>query len=242
MNSSTIKVIVAGADGKMGRVTVDAINQAENLQLVATASQGDNLGQLIDKFKADVVVDFTTPSAVFNNSQIIIQHGARPVIGTTGLKPEQIAALTKQCADLKRGAIIAPNFSLGAILMMRFAREAAKYLNNVEIIELHHDKKLDAPSGTAIKTAALIAETRQKSHSNNPRHPAQGELHNDIPIHSVRLPGFFAHQRVIFGGQGETLTLSHDSIDRNSMMPGVILSCKKVLELDHLIYGLENIL
>lgn len=219
----SIKVIVSGARGKMGVVTVNAIEAAKDLELVAQTDMQDDLANAIKSNRADVVVDFTLPDCVFKNTQTIIEQNARPVIGTTGLMPDQIEALQKQCEKHHVGGIIAPNFSLGAVLMMRYAADAAKYLSNAEIIEMHHAQKVDAPSGTAKKTAEMMQK-------------------ENIPIHSVRLPGLFAHQAVIFGGDGETLTIRHDGMDRNAMMPGVLLACRKVMELDRLVYGLENIL
>lgn len=238
-----INIIISGANGKMGRVTVNAINAEQDFKLVATTGRDDNLEKVIAEHKADVVIDFTTPEAVFKNTNSIINANARPVIGTTGLTPDQIDSLKKRCAEQKLGAIIAPNFSLASILMMRFAQQAAHYIPNVEIIEMHHNQKHDAPSGTAIKTAQLIEKSRQeKPHIATPNLKSRGEICNEVPIHSVRLPGFFAHQAVIFGSTGETLTLRVDAIDRNAMMPGVVTACRKVMEIDHLIYGLETIL
>lgn len=224
----TVKVIISGAKGKMGSVTKQAIASEADLLLVADVDRGDNLSQRIADTKADVVIDFTTPDAVFANAKAIIKAKARPVIGTTGMSRAEIEELSTLCQREKIGGIVAPNFSLGAILMMRYAKDAAQYFNAVEIIELHHPQKKDAPSGTAKKTAEMIEEAQQQSHS--------------IPIHSVRLPGLFAHQMVIFGGNGETLTLRHDSMDRSTFMPGVFLACRKVMTIDHLIYGLENVL
>lgn len=224
-----IRVIVNGAAGKMGQVTVASIEKEADLQLVAQTGHGSNLAETIKKTAAQVVVDFTVPACVFENAQTILSAGARPVIGTTGLKVEQIEILRNHCRAESMGCIIAPNFSLGAILMMKYAQEAAKYFPNVEIIEMHHAQKIDAPSGTAIKTAEGMVQSR-------------GELDKKIPIHSIRLPGLFAHQAVIFGGLGETLTIRHDAIDRSSMMPGVFLACRKVMGLHELVYGMESLL
>ncbi|MCW5588986.1 MAG: 4-hydroxy-tetrahydrodipicolinate reductase [Legionellales bacterium] len=240
------KIIVNGAKGRMGKITCDTIEKHSEFNLVAKAEQGDDLAQLIKQHHADIVVDFTQPKAVFNNINIILDEGASPVVGTSGLLPPQIATLQARCQQLQRGAIIAPNFSLGAILMMKYAQDAAKYFRYAEIIELHHENKLDAPSGTAIKTAELMAPAL----GTIPHHPdtqetivgARGALYETIPIHSVRLPGLVAHQEVIFGGRSETLTIKHDSIGREAFMPGVILACLKVTELSELVYGLENLL
>lgn len=238
----SIKVIVNGAHGKMGRIAVNAVNAASDLTLVAQTGREDDLSQAINQHHADVVIDFTTPESVFMNAETIIKAGVRPVIGTTGLTPQQIETLTAQCAQKKLGGIIAPNFSLGAILMMKYAQDAARHFPNVEIIEMHHPQKKDAPSGTAIKTAHMIAANRdaRKAAPLKPV-PARGETHDDVQIHSVRLPGFYSHQTVIFGGAGEVLTICHQGIDRQCCMPGIVLACQKVMSLNHLIYGLENI-
>jgi 4-hydroxy-tetrahydrodipicolinate reductase len=238
-----IRIIVNGAKGKMGHIAVSAINAAAGLTLVAQTDHQDDLAQAIKTHNADVVVDFTTPQAVFENTQTIIQSGARPVIGTTGLVQEQIENLTQQCQQKKIGGLIVPNFSLGAVLLMKYAQDAAKYLPNVEIIEMHHPQKLDAPSGTAIKTSQMIAKERDANKA-APLKPAaaRGETHHGVQVHSVRLPGFYSHQTVIFGDAGEVLTLCHQGIDRQCCMPGIVLACQKVMTLNRLVYGLENIL
>ncbi len=239
----TIRVLVNGANGKMGRVAVNAVSNAANLTLAGAIGRGDNLAQAIQQFKPDVVIEFTTPQVVFANAQTIIQSGIRPIIGATGLTPEQIQQLTAESARKKLGGIIVPNFSLGAVLMMRYAQDAARYLPNVEIIEMHHPLKLDAPSGTAIKTAHMIAATRDETAASPLKPaPARGETHDGVQIHSLRLPGFYSHQTVIFGDTGEVLTICHQGIDRQCCIPGIVLACQKVMELDHLAYGLENIL
>lgn len=242
----TIRIIVNGANGRMGQETVKAIQQEKEFELVAQTSRNDNLSDVIKKTNPQIVIDFTNAAVAFENALTIINAGVHPVIGTSGLNAQQITGLQKISSDKKLGGIIAPNFSIGAILMMRFAREAAQYLPNVEIIELHHDGKLDSPSGTAMKTADMIAEVRQKKSKNKNTHEtipgARGASHHEIPIHSVRLPGFIASQQVIFGNQGETLTISENTISREAYMPGVRLACKKVLQLDNLVYGLEHVL
>lgn len=210
----------------MGATAVAAIANEKDLVLVAKTTRNDDLVNAIKKNHADVVIDFTEPSTVFQNTKTIIESGARPVIGTTGLSEKEIQELEILCKDKKRGAIIAPNFSIGAILMMRYAQDAAKYFSSVEIIEYHHPAKKDAPSGTAKKTASLIQGSEKKS----------------IPIHSVRLPGIFAEQQVIFGGMGETFMIQDRSTDRNAMMPGLFLCCRKVILLNHLVYGMESLL
>ena len=195
---------------------------------------------------AEVVVDFTAPGAVFGNTEAIIGMGVRPVIGTSGLLPEEVEELKVLATGKKIGGIIAPNFAVGAVLMMKFAAEAAKHLPDVEIIELHHEKKADAPSGTAIKTAAMISVSRGKpseiSRGKEILPGARGARAEEVPIHSVRLPGLVAHQEVLFGGSSQTLSIRHDSIHRESFMPGVCLACRKVMDLDQLVYGLEYLL
>ncbi|OGT41453.1 MAG: 4-hydroxy-tetrahydrodipicolinate reductase [Gammaproteobacteria bacterium RIFCSPHIGHO2_12_FULL_40_19] len=232
----------------MGSTTVAAIAHEKTLRLVATTHRTDDLMQAIKTHHADVVIDWTAPASVFDNTQKIIDAGARPVVGTTGLTPEQIKILSEQCAAKKIGGIIAPNFSIGAILMMKYAQDAAKYFPDVEIIEYHHPKKWDAPSGTAKKTAELIATIKKEKNTSAAidaelkNNVARGELYHNIPIHSVRLTGVFANQQVIFGGNGETFTLQHHATDRLAMMPGVFLCCKKVMGLDGLVYGLESLI
>ncbi len=239
-----IKIVVNGAQGKMGKMAAQSIAAEPDLKLVAKIGRHDDLETTIKNHQADVVVDLTAPCTLFQQAQTIIENNVHPVIGTSGLTSEQIDLLKKQCKEKSLGGIIAPNFSLTAILMMRYACDAAKYFPNVEIIEMHHLEKRDAPSGTAKKTAELIEQTRH-SISNYPLDQNQvGDKKNyrDVTIHSVRLPGLVAHQKVLFGGVGETLTIQQDSISRKSFMPGILLSCRKVMELDYLIYGLENFL
>ena len=188
-----------------------------------------------------VVVDFSVPESRMKVFSTAISAGARPVVGTACWTDTDITTCRTLCQRHRLGAIIAPNFSIGAVHMMKFAAEAAKHMPSVEIIELHHDRKLDAPSGTAVKTASLIAAARGERPMGEP-HPARGQEFHGVPIHSVRLPGLLAHQQVIFGGLGQTLTLAHDSLSRESFMPGVVLACRRVLELSELVYGLENLL
>lgn len=238
-----INVIINGAQGKMGKITVESISHQPDFRLVATAGRGDDLGALITKHNAEVVIDFTAPNTIFDQAQIMIEHGARPVIGTTGLTTEQIQTLMDQCAEKKLGGIIAPNFSLSAVLLMKFAAEASKYFPDAEIIEMHNPKKIDAPSGTAKKTAELMSQARQQVMDNQPHQQlARGENYHGVTIHSVRLPGLVAHEMVMFASEHETLTLRQDSLSRTAFMPGVFLACQKVMQLDHLIYGLESLL
>ncbi len=240
------RVIVNGAHGKMGSLACDTLSKNPEFELVAQLGKEDNLAQAIAATKAEIVVDLTRADCVYQNSLTIIQQGARPVIGTSGLLPEQIKTLSEQCETQHQGGIIVPNFSISAVLMMMFAAKAAEYFSEVEIVETHHQQKLDAPSGTALKTAEMIAAarktTKNKLNLKELIPGARGGTHCDINIHSLRLPGVLARQQVIFGNSGETLSIIDDSIDRNCFMPGLVIACQKVLELDNLVYGLEHVL
>lgn len=261
-----VRVLVNGACGRMGQAVVKAVLEDEALTLAAAVDLkgGMDAGTLaglspcgvtvtvgleaaIEAGKPDVMVDFTRPDAVFENALTALQKGVAPVIGTTGLSDDQKAALKKCSEETGTPAFIAPNFAIGAVLMMEMAQQAAKYLPDVEIIELHHDQKLDAPSGTAIQTAEWIRTVRPSHAQGHPEETeklpgARGAEIDGIRIHSVRLPGYVAHQEVIFGGLGQTLTIRHDSIDRTSFMPGVVLACKKVRALRGLTVGLDKLL
>ena len=237
----SIRIIINGINGKMGRLVEANVPICSDFEFVAGAGREDDLAKIIKKTQADVVIDFTTPQSVFYNAKIIVQFNARPVIGTTGLTLKQITMLDKECRSKKLGGIVAPNFSVGAMLMMCYAQDAARYFPDVEIIEMHHPKKVDVPSGTAIKTAQMINEGRlDKKKDALYKNRALGEIKNSIPIHSMRLPGLFSHQSVIFGSNGETLTLRHDGTSRHCIIPGVFLACRQVMTLEHLVYGLEN--
>lgn len=234
-----IRVLVAGAAGRMGATVVDAITAAEGMEVVARvdpAFEGVE-GTFADVPAAlahggvDVAVDFTQPHVVFPNVQAYLAAGVHAVVGTTGLSDAQVAEIRAAAESGSANVLIAPNFAVGAVLMMRFAAEAARHMDKAEIIEFHHDKKLDAPSGTALRTAGLMGAVRSGA-----------GVHADVPIHSVRLPGLVAHQEVIFGGLGETLTIRHDSIARESFMPGVVLSVRRVGERPGLTLGLEPLL
>ncbi|AXJ12738.1 4-hydroxy-tetrahydrodipicolinate reductase [Streptococcus pluranimalium] len=253
-----IKVIVAGFKGRMGSTAVDMVKSDEALELAALldpfAEEKDLDGVPVfnDKedligFDADVWVDFTMPKVAYENTRFAIENSFAPVVGTTGFTEEQIADLIALSSGKSLGGLIAPNFAIGAILLMEFAAKASQYFPDLEIIELHHDKKKDAPSGTAIKTAELIAENRQSKAQGAADEEelmagARGAEYDGFRIHSVRLPGLVAHQEVIFGAQGEGLTLRHDSFDRSSFMSGVNLGIKEVVKRDTLIYGLEKLL
>lgn len=215
----TIKVGVLGAAGRMGSTVCDAVESDGDLQLVARVDEDDSLEVLVDA-GAEVAVDFTTPGVVKDNVLFCLDNGIHAVVGTTGLSEEDLEEIRSRTGTAN--AFVAPNFALGAVLMMQFAAQASRFYEHAEIIERHHEKKLDAPSGTALRTASLM----------------EGEPE----IHSVRLPGLVAHQEVQLGAPGETLTIKHDSIDRVSFMPGVVLAVKKVGSLDGLTIGLEHLL
>ena len=242
----TIRVAVNGANGKMGHIACEAIEKHPFFELIARLGRHDNLEQMLSELKPDIVIELTQADCVYKNSLAIIKGNANPVIGASGLLPEQIELLQDLCREKKLGGIIVPNFSLAAVLMMRFAAMAAALFTEVEIIEAHHQQKLDAPSGTALKTAEMIAEARVGQKNKLPLNllleGARGAIHEEVPIHSLRLPGVLARQQVIFGSPGETLTITHDSIDRSSFMPGLILACEGVKKIQTLVYGLEHFL
>ncbi|MDP8930310.1 MAG: 4-hydroxy-tetrahydrodipicolinate reductase [Actinomycetota bacterium] len=225
----------------MGTVTCDAVESDPDCDLVARVGSADGLDLIIDA-GADVAVDFTAPSSVKSNVRWLLEHGVHTVVGTTGLTDDDLAELEALTGPAH--LFVAPNFAVGAVLMMRLAREAARVFPHAEVTELHHDRKVDAPSGTALRTARLIAAARlQQPPVPGPagRH-ARGELVDGVPVHSVRLPGLVASQEVVFGGQGQTLTIRHDAIDRSSFMPGVLLAIKSVAALESLTVGLESLL
>ncbi|HOJ59472.1 MAG TPA: 4-hydroxy-tetrahydrodipicolinate reductase [bacterium] len=237
-------VLVNGARGKMGKESVRAVREAEDMELVAETDVEDVLADAIRDSGAQVVVDFTTPHCAFQNALTIVETGVGGVIGTTGFTPDQIDELEIKCAGKHPGLLIAPNFAIGAVLMMHCARIIARHMPDVEIIELHHPAKLDAPSGTAIKTAELIAQSQARTivPRGTSEPAARGDRFHGIPVHSVRLPGLLAHQSIIFGAEGQTLTVRHDSINRSCFMPGVLLGIREVLHRKGLIYGLESLL
>ena len=241
-----IKVAVIGARGRMGSEVVKAVNEAKDLELVAQLDLGDSLDALLAS-GAVVAVDFTTPDSVMANLEFLISHNINAVVGTTGFDDARIAKIKSLLASSKSGVLIAPNFAIGAVLMMEFATKAAKYFESAEIIELHHPNKVDAPSGTASRTAELMSASRKEA--GLPVMPdatttslagARGATVGDIPVHSVRLRGLVAHQEVLLGGIGETLSIRHDSIDRVGFMPGVLLGVRKVVTHPGLTFGLEN--
>jgi 4-hydroxy-tetrahydrodipicolinate reductase len=246
----TIQVGVLGAAGKMGAQTCEAVSAAPDLELVAKVDQDDPIQQLVDA-GAQVVVDFTHPGVVMGNLEFCIAQGIHAVVGTTGFDDERLAQLrTWLAVKPEVGVLIAPNFGIGAILMMRFAAQAARFFESAEIIELHHPNKVDAPSGTAGRTARLIAEARRAAGlgampdaTRTGLPGARGADADGVHVHAVRLRGLVAHQEVLFGDEGETLSIRHDSLHRSSFMPGVLLGVRRLAAgVPGLTVGLENFL
>jgi 4-hydroxy-tetrahydrodipicolinate reductase len=259
-----VRVGVVGAAGRMGAEVCRAVADADGMELVAAidpSRAGAPLSEVagvdsevvvaaeLDELLAaevEVAVEFTGPATVGANLVWLLEHGIHAVVGATGIAAEDLERARQVAAAGPANALVAPNFAVGAVLLMRFAAEAARHLPHVEVIELHHDRKVDAPSGTALRTAELIAAARAEVPEvplGDEQHPgARGTDHEGVRVHSVRLPGLVAHQEVIFGGQGQTLTVRHDSLDRTSFMPGVLLACRGVADLDGLVVGLEHLL
>ena len=244
-----VRVGVLGARGRMGAEVCRTVDAAPDLELVAMVDDGDWLFNVQDA-GAEVVVDFTTPDVVMDNLHWCVEQGIHAVVGTSGFtqaRVDRVAGWLKNRPDV--GVVIAPNFALGAVLMMEFAARAARFFESVEVIELHHPKKLDAPSGTALRTAELIAEAREAAGLGDVPDATKDELEGargarvrGVPVHSVRSAGLVAHQEVLFGGTGETLTLRHDSLDRSSFMPGVLLAVRAVTSRPGLTVGLGPLL
>ena len=261
---SPIRVVVAGAAGRMGQEVVRAVQAQSDLHLVACLDQvyGPEamppapgvrmVGSLeaLEGLEADVWVDFTVPAVVKAGVRWALEHGMVPLVGTTGMGPDDRAELALLCEQTGKGCLIAPNFALGAVLLMKFAAEAARYFPAAEIIELHHDRKLDAPSGTARLTADRMTVAREAA--GLPLEPlatgdeaiagVRGGEQGAVRVHSIRLPGLLAHQEVLLGGTGEVLTLRHDSLSRESFMPGVVLAIRKAASIQGLVVGLEHLL
>jgi 4-hydroxy-tetrahydrodipicolinate reductase len=242
-----MRVGVLGSNGKVGTIMVRAVQAAEDLTLSSEVDAGDPLSLLTDT-KTEVVIDFTHPDVVMDNLKFVIDNGIHAVVGTTGFTDERLRQVRSWLAA-KPGAaaLIAPNFAIGAVLSIHFARQAAPFYESVEVIELHHPHKADAPSGTAARTAALIAEARKELPSNPDATTAslpgaRGANVEGVPVHSVRLAGLVAHQEVLFGTAGEALTIRHDSMDRTSFVPGVLLAVRRVAEHPGLTVGLESLL
>ena len=263
-----IRVGVTGAIGKMGKEVVKAIYEASDTELVCAVDiieEGKDIGELvlnktvnvkiqkdikkaIEQSKPDIMIDFTSPAIIFENAKTYLNNGVIPVIGTTGLQDEQIDELKKLSKEKNLACFIAPNFTTGAVLMMMFSKMAAKYFNNAEIIEFHHNQKKDAPSGTAIRTAKMMAESNENFTTGNCPETEiiegsrGGTSYGNIHIHSVRMPGYIASQEVILGGSGQLLKIRHDTMNRESFMPGVLLAIRYVYKNGGFVYGLDNIL
>lgn len=243
-----IRVGVLGAQGRMGSEVVRAVTAADGMEVVAALDLGDSLDALLSS-KAEVVVDFTHPDAVMENVKFLVNNDIHGVVGTTGFDDARLAEIRTWLASSKSGVIVAPNFGLGAVLMMKFAESAARFFESVEIVELHHPNKADAPSGTATHTAKRIAAAResaglgaQPDATSSGLPGARGADVDGVPVHSVRLRGLVAHQEVIFGDPGETFTIRHDSLDRSGFMPGVVLAVRNIAAHPGLTLGLEKFL
>lgn len=243
-----IRVLINGAKGRMGQQVVQAVSGAQDMQIVAACDSKNDLARELKTKKPHVAIDFTHPDFAFANTQTILESKVRPVIGTTGFSTQDIEELQDIAKKKKIGGLIAPNFAIGVLLMNRFATEAVRYFDNVEIVELHHNQKADAPSGTASQTAQLLSKVAGKKlnvprvHEEEKVKGVRGGKIGDISIHSVRLPGFLAHQEVMFGGAGQVLTIRHDATNREAYMPGVLIAVRKVMKINSLVFGLENLL
>ena len=268
-NLSNKRIIVSGAVGRMGKTICKMVINENDYELVGAVDvtkqgndifdllgidskkelyiNGDLVQEINDK-QADVVIDFTNPEVVMNNIEKVLKTQTKMVVGTTGFDQADLKQVRKWADEYETSIMIAPNFALGAVMMMEFSKKAAQFFKQAEIVELHHDGKIDAPSGTAVKTAEMISESREKPKEKVNKKfieklkGARGAKLDDIHIHSVRLQGLVAHQEVIFGGEGQTLKIRHDSIDRQSFMPGIKLAVNKIEELDGLVYGLDEIM
>ncbi|WP_411075284.1 4-hydroxy-tetrahydrodipicolinate reductase [Streptomyces sp. cmx-4-7] len=246
---SKLRVAVLGARGRIGSEAVRAVEAAEDMELVAALGRGDELAKLVEA-QAQVVVELTTPDSVMENLEFCLGHGIHAVVGTTGWTEDRLASLRAWLdASPGTGVLIAPNFSIGAVLTMKFAQIAAPYFESVEVVELHHPNKVDAPSGTATRTAQLIAGARSKAGcapqpdaTATALDGARGADVDGVPVHAVRLRGLLAHQEVLLGGEGETLTVRHDSLHHSSFMPGILLGARRVTGTPGLTFGLEHFL
>ena len=258
-----MKVAFIGANGKMGKAMIDGVLDEKDIQIVGAVdfdgvgreiaagcgvSIEDNIDRMIEEKDPDIVIDFTSPSVIKKNIMTVLSHKKHMIVGTTGLSVEDLEEIDKEARNTGRVVFVAPNFALGAVLMMDFAARAAKYFPHVEVIELHHDQKKDAPSGTAIKTLEMMAAEREKIAQGQTDEiekipGSRGGEYEGMRVHSVRLPGYVAHQEVIFGGKGQTLTIRHDSMSRESFVAGLVLSIRSIRDQKPgLVYGLENIL
>jgi 4-hydroxy-tetrahydrodipicolinate reductase len=262
-----VKIIIAGPRGRMGREAVKLVCQTEHFELKAVVDHKNNgmklsdiegfpqldipifsdLEKCLQEIEADVLIDLTTPEVGMFHARTALSYNVRPVVGTTGFTKENLDELQSICQEKELGCIIAPNFAIGAVLMMKFSQMAAKYFRDIEIIEMHHDQKLDAPSGTAVKTAEMISAVRDAKNQGHPDEKetitgARGADYEGMHIHSVRLPGLVAHQQVLFASDGQTLTIRHDSYHRGSFISGVKVAVETVMKINTFVYGLENIL
>ena len=247
-----LNIAVCGANGKMGQEVVKAVNNSEDMKLVAQIDIFNGQFKTIEEAKKatniDVLIDFTQPDSIYQNALYCLNNNIKIVIGTTGLSDGQIAELRKLSEEKKVSCLIAPNFSTGAVLLMKFAQMASKYFNNAEIIELHHNQKKDAPSGTAVKTALMMSEANEDfTKGNCPEKETiegsrGGVSYNNIHIHSIRMPGYIASQEVLFGANGQVMSLRHDSMNRECYMDGVLLATRYVANNNEFVYGLEKII
>ncbi|MCX7542674.1 4-hydroxy-tetrahydrodipicolinate reductase [Corynebacterium sp. P5848] len=250
-NSGFSRVGVLGAGGRVGQAVVEGIRDAADLELVAEIDREDDLRALVDA-GAEVIVDFTAPSAVMGNLEFCISNGISCVVGTTGFTPERLEQVSTWIADSDHegvGVLIAPNFAISAVLTMEFAKQAARFFDSAEVVEYHHPNKLDAPSGTAIHTAEGIAAARrdaglgaQPDATDQSLDGARGADVEGVKVHAVRMTGMVAHEEVIFGSQGQSLTIRQDSYDRTSFVPGVLVGVRRIHEFPGLTVGLENFL
>ncbi|MFF1560160.1 4-hydroxy-tetrahydrodipicolinate reductase [Streptomyces sp. NPDC058279] len=246
---SKLRVAVLGAHGRIGSEAAKAVEAADDMELVAALGRGDKLETLVDA-GAQVAVELTTPDSVMRNLEFLVGHGIHAVVGTTGWTEDRLARLDSWLAGSpETGVLIAPNFSIGAVLTMKFAAQAARYFESVEVVELHHPNKVDAPSGTATRTAQLIAAARaeaglgaQPDATATALDGARGADVDGVPVHAIRLRGLLAHQEVLLGGEGETLTIRHDSLHHRSFMPGILLGARRVTQTPGLTFGLEHFL
>ncbi|MDD2497071.1 MAG: 4-hydroxy-tetrahydrodipicolinate reductase [Desulfitobacteriaceae bacterium] len=262
-----IKIVFAGVNGKMGRAMLKGIMNEPDIVIVGAVdieSRGTDIGMLIGlspvnifveddldrvlkNTNPDILLDFTSPASVMKNIEIAVENRVGCVVGTTGISHEELESVKQWSSQYRTPVFIAPNFAIGAVLMMRFAQEASHYFPHVEIIEKHHDQKIDAPSGTALKTMELIAEERKSMRQGSPAEVekltgSRGGEYQGMRVHSIRLPGYVAHQEVIFGGDGQTLVIKHDTINRDCFLPGVLLAIRNLKHLEGVVYGLEKLL
>lgn len=247
MSREKIKIAVHGAKGKVGCHVVAAVNAAPDMVLISQLDVGDDLSASLKAHSVDVVIDFTKPEIRMQTVKTILDNQACAVVGTTGFTPEDLQQIEKWVEKSGHGVVIGPNFAVGSVLLMHFAREAARIFSAAEIVEYHHNQKADYPSGTAVKTAQMMEEAREAFNTDlgdrvANMEGARGAEHQGIHIHSVRLPGMIAHQEVLFGEMGQYLTLRHDAVSREAYMPGVLLAVRNVIKSPELVYGLESLM